>query len=108
MMELRELSGIVNYHLLITKDKLGDVELRLYVIENLFTLELKVLKVLHKKNQKLLAYIAARMSYILDKYSKLHEDYQFDLKERINIALSQIKQSAVNTFAEELMLPQSV
>jgi len=108
MMELRAMSGIVNDHVLTTKDKLGDVELRLYLIESLFRFEVKVLLKANKKNQKLLAYVASRMKYILDKYSKLHEDHQFDLRERINKILIEIKQSAVNTFAEEMMLPQSV
>jgi hypothetical protein len=101
-MELRHISGLVNHHILITKDK------RLYMLESLFKLELKVLKTPNNKNQKLLAYLASRMKYVLDKFSKLHEDHQFDLQERINAILTQIKQSAVHTFMVDMMLPQSV
>ena len=43
------MSGIVNDHVLTTKDKLGDVELRLYLIEILFRFEVKVLLKATKK-----------------------------------------------------------
>lgn len=108
MMELRYMNGIVNDHILITKDKLGDVELRMYIIEKAFELQPKTFKYLSSGNQKLVAYINGRIKYILGKYGKLHEDYQFDLKERINHLLRRIHQLPMKVVAEELMLPESI
>ncbi|RKR85332.1 hypothetical protein BDD43_5601 [Mucilaginibacter gracilis] len=88
MMELRYLSGFVNDYHLITKDKIGEVELRLLIFERLLNLKLSVIKAVKKHNQKLLVYLAGRLKHILEKYSKLHEDHQFDLKERFDFVFN--------------------
>jgi len=97
-MEIRALNGYVNEHLLITKDKFGDIELRLLIFENLFNLKTDILEVSNKKNKKLLPYLANRVNYILEKYSRLHEDYQFDLKGKLDSVLTKVNQSAISLF----------
>lgn len=98
MMELRYLSGIVNDYYLITKDKIGDVELRLIIFENLFNLKLSIIKTANKHNEKLLIYLAGRLKYILEKYNKLHEDHQFDLKDKFDFVFNNPDCIAIKSF----------
>lgn len=108
LMRLRDISGLVNEHVLITKDKLGDVELRLYILNVGCDLGVNFLKEPSKRNQTLVDYIAGRMKYILPKYNKLHEDYQYDLKEGMNTMLSLVHHSAVSKLAYEYGFPKQV
>ncbi|MGB4773910.1 MAG: hypothetical protein WBP45_01945 [Daejeonella sp.] len=108
MMELRFMSGMVNEHVLITKDKFGDIELRTYILQKTYELAPELLKEVNQKNRKLSMYLAARVKYILQKYNSLHEDYQYDLKDKLNPVLVCIHQSSAAIFAHELLLPKEV
>lgn len=108
MMELRFMSGFVNEHVLITKDKFADIELRVYILQRVYELAPDLLKEVNQKNRKLSMYLAARVKYILQKYDSLHEDYQYDLKEKLNQVLSCIHHSSAAIFANELLLPKEV
>lgn len=79
---LRQMSGLINEHEKITKDKFSEVEFRLLIINNAF----KNYPILFQKSyiaaaDKLHKYVIARLKTTLSKYDKLHEDLQFDLRE---------------------------
>lgn len=79
---LRQASGMINEHEKITKDKFSDTEFRLLVL----ALAFEYYPVLFQKSyvaisDKLHRYVAARIKSTFNKYDKLHEDLQFDLKE---------------------------
>jgi hypothetical protein len=54
MMDMRNLSGAINEYLLVTKDKLGEISLRIYIFEKLLALNLSILKKADKPNQKII------------------------------------------------------
>jgi uncharacterized membrane-anchored protein YhcB (DUF1043 family) len=108
MMELRDMSGLVNEHVLITKDKLADIELRIEIIAEAYKIGSDLLKEVTRRNEKLSRYLAARAKYIIQKYDKLHEDHQFDLKNKLNKVLSCIHHSSAQLFASELLVPKEV
>ncbi len=108
MMGLRDMSGLVNEHVLITKDKLADIELRIEILKNTYEIGSGLLKEVTRKNEKLSRYLAARVKYIIQKYDKLHEDHQFDLKDKLNQVLSCINNSSAELFARELLVPKEV
>ena len=109
LMHMREISGLVNQHVLITKDKIGDIELRLHILQMGFAmLPEDALLEPNRRNKTLVEYIAGRMKYILPKYRKLHEDYQYDLKDSMNAVLLSIYNSAVSRLATELNFPKQV
>ena len=82
-MELRYLSGEINEHVSITKDKYGEVQLNLAmlvkVLENVGDLVLPFPKA---KTHKFSLYVVARAFKILILISKMHEDLWMEFEER--------------------------
>lgn len=106
LMQMRDISGLVNQHVLITKDKFGEIESRLHILHRGYALKPDALTRPTKRNETLIAYIGGRMKLILAKYQSLHEDYQYDLKESMNHVLALIHESAVAPLAKELAFPK--
>ena len=80
---IRALSGIVNQHVLITKDKLGELELRLHILSETFRLAPEYFQDTAFGNEKLLQYAAGRVKNLLSSFEKLHEDLQFDYQDAV-------------------------
>lgn len=107
--ELKQASGIVNEHFSVTKDKMSEIALRLFLVTQSF---------LHfgnlfapstlGHNRKLLAYQAGRIRYILGKYDKLHEDLQFDFRHTLNEALGFAYHSGMAPYMKALSLPKEL
>lgn len=79
---LRQASGMTNEHEKVTKDKFSEAEFRLLILQLAF----EHYPTLFEKSyvaasDKLHRYVAARLKTTINKYDKLHEDLQFDLKE---------------------------
>lgn len=54
----------------------------------------------------MVVYIEGRMKYVLEKYEKLHEDYQYDLKDSMNKMLSSVHNFAVSALADAYGFPK--
>src|SRR5690606_3755312 len=57
LINLRSLSGHVNEHLLITKDKLGELDLRIFILKEIFKHGRMFFEYENYTNEKLLKYI---------------------------------------------------
>lgn len=107
--ELRYASGIINEHVSVTKDKMSDIQLRLFLVSRSFS-HFGTLFEQHRygQNRKLLEYQSRRLKYILGKYDKLHEDLQFEFRKTINTALAIAYQSGMAPYMQALGLPREV
>ncbi|SMO49337.1 hypothetical protein [Solitalea koreensis] len=105
---LREWSALISEYASITKDKYGEMELRLFLLEKIQEFGADYLVNLSEKNEKLASYVAGRIKQILPIYHKLHEDFQFDFRERLNNVLSFARSSVVYYYAKELGFPKEV
>jgi len=84
MMDLRDLSGEINEHVSITKDKFGEVTLNLTMLNTVLDkTNAKIAEAGLKKSQKFCVYIIARAFKLLLLIDKMHEDYQLDFKPQI-------------------------
>jgi len=102
-------SGLINEHATITKDKMGELKLRMFLVSQRFARFDRVFeRHLYQRNDRLLQYQSARMKYILTKYVKLHEDLQFEFREELNNALAFAHQSGMQPYMEALGLPNEV
>ena len=108
LLDLRSMSGIVNQHFLITKDKLGEVELRLHILSLTFHHAEKFFQYANHANEKLLAYIIGRIKNVFNSYDKLHEDLQYDYTEKLNEVLEFAYSSALKNYLLDLAIPQEV
>jgi len=81
-MDVREMSGIINEHVTITKDKFGEAYLNLWMItEILERNKEKILSASIGKSEKFCVAVIARAFKILLLIKKLHEDYRVEFED---------------------------
>ena len=107
--ELRYASGLINEHVTITKDKMSDVQLRLFLVSQSFAHFGRLFgQHPYGHNRKLLEYQSGRLKYILGKYAKLHEDLQFEFRDELNTALAFAHASGMASYMQALDLPKEI
>lgn len=108
LLDLRSMSGIVNQHVLITKDKTGELDMRIHILSQTFHYAGKFFDYANHANEKLLAYSVGRIKNIFTAYDKLHEDIQYDYTEKLNEVLAFAYSSALKNYLLELAIPQEL
>lgn len=109
MKALKYASGIVNEHFAVTKDKMSELEFRLFLVSQSFAhFDQLFAPHLYGRNDRLLRYQAGRIKYMLGKYEKLHEDLQFEFRDELNDALAFAYDSGMKPDMEALRLPNEV
>ncbi len=109
LLKLRKLNGSINHHFKVTKDLNSEIELRIHLLNRIpIDFNESVLSSLHKFNEKLSVYFVRTAVSTLNKYSKLHEDLQFDLQAPINNLLNKIYSNKTAAIAETLNLPKAL
>jgi hypothetical protein len=85
------------------------MELRVHLLKHIpIDFNDGVFSPLHKFNEKLSVYFVKSTVSVLSKFSKLHEDLQFDLRDSLNVVLAKIYQNKTSLVAEELGLPKEL
>lgn len=83
-MDVRYLSGEINDHVGTTKDKFGEIELNLFMINEILASNRKnILSASYKSAYKFCIAVIARAFKILMLIKKMHEDYFIEFKERL-------------------------
>jgi hypothetical protein len=106
MMDMRSANALITDHVKITKDKYGEIELTLYLLNGLFDHWLPYIEKLNSRTDSLAGYVAKRAEAILKKLEKLHEDIQFDFLKDTNLLLSRLYQYAPACYARQMKLPK--
>lgn len=88
MMAMRSENGAITRHVKITKDKIGEIELTLYLLSQTFKKQEKFLKEYAYRADKFGGYVCKRMDFALKKLIKLHPDLQFDYKNEVEFILN--------------------
>ncbi len=84
LMDVREISGEINEHVSITKDKLGEISLNCLMLRQLLELNNeRIASATRDKSYTLCIYIVARVFKILMLTQKQHEDLHLEFKEDI-------------------------
>jgi len=83
---IREISGEINEHVFITKDKLGEIILNCLMLRILLELNNERISLeTQDKSYALYIYIVARIFKILILIQKQHEDFHMDFREDIEV-----------------------
>lgn len=90
MMELRDWSGEITRYQKITKDKLGELELLLHLLNSYLVGYWALLNKMPQRADKLAPYVVKKAISIISKANKIHEDYHLELEEHIEQLLSLI------------------
>ncbi len=107
MMDMRELNGRVTNHVKITKDKYGEVELTLFLLNKFFDNQLPNLEKYSGKTDKISLYIAKRTEFLMKKLPKLHEDYYVEFEREVNKLLERVHKYCPAYYARQMQLPNS-
>ena len=106
MTDMRTVGGYISRHLKVTKDKYGEVELMLYMLNTFYTHNAHLLQKYNSRTDKAADYIAKRTDQVLKKVAKLDPDYHLEFADEINKLLSWVHYSAPAHYARQLGLPK--
>lgn len=108
MMEMKGLSGEIAYHVKITKDKLGSIELNLLLMNTFLNRYSDQLQKYSSRSDKCALYIAKKALTITNALNKLDDDYRFDFKQDTNRMLSLVHSLCSKMYARQLNVPEKV
>jgi hypothetical protein len=109
LLKVRRLSGMISHHLKVTKDVMTEVELRIHLLSNVpIDFKDSVSSPMYKLNERLFIYYVKAVVSLLNKFKKLHEDIQFDMKETINAILAKVYSHKTAGIATDLGLPKQI
>ncbi|GAB2528995.1 hypothetical protein [Spirosoma aerophilum] len=106
MMDMRTVSGHISRHLKVTKDKYGEVELMLYMLNTFYDNNAHLLQKYNSRTDKAAEYIAKRTEQVLKKAVKLDPDYYVEFMDEINKLLGWVNTTASAHYARQLSLPK--
>lgn len=87
MMAMRSENGDITRHVKITKDKIGEIELTLYLLSQTFKKQKDFLVKYAYRADTFGGYVCKRTDFVLKKLIKLHPDLQFDYKNDVEFIL---------------------
>lgn len=105
---VRQLQARLAYHARITGDTLGEVELTLRLLVNIFRHQPAAVAQLHGPTQPLLQHLARRTHEVLRQIAKLHDDYYVELAPALRELLLLLYASAAAPLARELGIPTTL
>lgn len=107
LMDMRELSGEISYHVKVTKDKAGAIELNLFLMNTFLDSYQSILKTYSSKADTCALYLAKKAQTILNGLNKLDEDYRFDYIRDTNRMLGYIHQLCSKMYARQMEIPET-
>lgn len=105
MMDMRSLSGDISQHVKITKDKYGEIELSMLMVNTFFENHAELLNKYSSRSDKCAMYIAKKTQSTLKLLTKLDEDYYVDFESDVNKLLGYVHSMCSKPYAQELNLP---
>ena len=90
MMELRNLSGTITRHVKVTKDRYGEVQLLLLLVNLPFRHQHKMLHRKTRRSEKFALYVVKKAQAILKKLDRLDADYYLEFEKDVNEMLQHL------------------
>jgi hypothetical protein len=103
--EMRNLSGEITYHVKITKDKVGGLELNLLLLNLFLSRFSSQLVNFSHRTEKCAQYIAKKALTTVNGLNKLDDDFRFDYLEDANIMLALVHDHCSKVYARQLDIP---
>ncbi|MDR0264938.1 MAG: hypothetical protein LBJ04_17100 [Sphingobacterium sp.] len=99
---VKQASGLVNEHEKVTKDKNSEVEFRCYILKRAIADYDRLFDSSYQSAaHKLHKYITGRIKHAVGKFSKLHEDFQFDYREDFQNTLDAFGNTTLKSYISE-------
>lgn len=108
LMDLRALSADIAYHVKVTKDKVGGIELNIFLLNTFLESYSDILRTYSSRADTCALYIAKKAHTILNGLSKLDEDYRVDYIKDTNRMLGLVFSLCSKMYARQMELPQEL
>ncbi len=108
LMDMRNLSGDIAYHVKVTKDKIGGLELNLFLMNTFLSAYPDILKTYSSRADTCALYIAKKAQTILNGFNKLNEDYRVDYLKDVNRMLQLVYSLCSKMYARQMELPTEI
>ena len=108
LVKVRKMVTSVNHFYKVTKDPIGEVELKIFIL-NIIPFDYRK-SIFGYRDYMILfsTFYLKTVAVTINKYKKLHEDLQFDLSENLNNLLDKIYSSKLASSAEASNLPKEI
>ncbi|MFD2284501.1 hypothetical protein GJU39_02335 [Pedobacter petrophilus] len=108
LVKVRKMITSVNHFYKVTKDPVGEVELKIFIL-NMVPFDFRKSTLGYRDYMILFStFYLKTVAVTINKYKKLHEDLQFDLSEDLNNLLHKIYSSKLASSAEASNLPKEI
>ncbi|MBO9637772.1 hypothetical protein [Siphonobacter aquaeclarae] len=105
---VRKMHAAIAYHVKITKDKYGEVELVIYLLNQCFVRQAKYTDTHSARSEALAEYLVKRTDAVLKKWGKLHPDIRFEFQEEMNNLLARCHTWSAEHYAKQWGVPGKV
>lgn len=103
---MKSASGLVNEHEKVTKDKMSEVACRLFILaESTRRYPILFMNHYYTPEYKLAQYVVGRVKNLYGKYSKLHEDLQFEFRDEFQNVLDFLFSTPTAKLLQEAKIP---
>ncbi|AWV98927.1 hypothetical protein [Arcticibacterium luteifluviistationis] len=106
--DIRMVSAKITWHRRVTKDKYGEAELALVLLEKILANHRNQLAKSHKKAESLRVYVVRKAIAVIKYITALHEDFQIDFVSRMDKVLDQLHTFETKYPAALLQLPKAM
>lgn len=108
LMDMRSLSSDIAYHVKVTKDKTGGIELSIFLLNTFLESYADILKTYSSRADTCALYIAKKAQTILNGLNKLDEDYRVDYLRDANRMLQHVFSLCSKMYARQMELPHEL
>lgn len=106
---VKQASGMVNEHEKVTKDKISELEFRILILKEATSRHVDLFSNSYfSSSEKLRKYIAGRIKHALGKYTKLHEDLQFEYRDQLQELIDFGFTSGLQSYCRALNIPTQI
>lgn len=105
LMDMRACSGAITRHVKVTKDKYGEIELTLFLLERVLSENGTIFMTYSRKLDKLMPYYLKKVESILKKIKSFPEDYHLDFASSVESILDGIRVGLLAGMANQMKLP---
>ncbi len=107
MMSMRDSSGSISRHVKVTKDKLGEVQLTIQLVNQAFDGQQKLLQQKARKAENFAEYVVKKADMVMKKLPKIHPDYFIELEDGVNKMLAYVHgYQPCQVFLREIDVPK--
>ncbi len=106
--EIRIANAAISWHIKVTKDKYGEVDLLLNLLFDPFDMKPHMFSDYYTADDKLCQFLVKRAKILYNKYNALDEEFKLDFSSKLNKLLNYLHTSATKYSAQVSGLPKEI